>query len=260
MDIQKLKEQVIDWAKAMGRIQMAGFQKKEVHYAQKSTAIDLVTETDLACEAYIVEQIQTHYPQHNIVSEESAPTQKQSPYTWVIDPLDGTGNFSHKYPIFCTSIALLKGEEGILGVIYVPCLEELFWAAKGEGAYLNGQKLSVRPFASWETALLATGFPYDRKTTPYHNVDYFSKIIREVRGIRRSGAAAFDLACVAAGRLSGYWEFGIQPWDMAAGRILIQEAGGCVKDIQGKRPGSIVAGEEAFCDAFLKFMDLQAEK
>lgn len=252
MEIEKLKERMICWAREMGEIQKKAFQGEEIHFQIKSTEIDLVTQVDMQCEFYIQSKIKEHYPTHNILSEESAPLNQQSSYTWVIDPLDGTGNFAHKFPIFCVSIGVLKDGEGLLSVVYVPCLEECFVAERGKGAFLNGRKINVRTFEGFSSSLLATGFPYDRKTTEQNNVNYFQRLITEVRGIRRTGAAAYDLACVAAGRFTGYWELGIKPWDLAAGKLLIEEAGGVVRPLEGKREVSVVAGSAVFVDAFLE--------
>lgn len=153
---------------------------------------------------------------------------------WLIDPLDGTINYFHGYPVFALSIALQRGQENILGAIYDPLRDELFYAQRGEGATLNGHRLTVSPTRSLASALLATGFPYERATLPNNNLAEFNHLILRAQEIRRWGAATLDLAYVAAGRLDGYWEMHLNPWDWAAGALLVEEAGGTVTDLQGE--------------------------
>jgi len=255
MNYNEVLEKVVYWAKEVGEIQKKAFLEGEVSFNSKTTSIDLVTIIDIESEKYIISQIKTNFPSHNILSEESNPVENNSDYTWVIDPLDGTVNFAHKLPIFCVSIALKYKNEGVLGVIYVPCLDECFTAIKGMGAYLNGKKLCIREFEKFENSLVATGFPYNRKTEKDNNLNYFNSMLTNVRGIRRTGAAAFDLACVAAGRLTGYWELGIKPWDMEAAAVMIRESGGNVIKIPNKRDVSIVAGSNKFCIEMLKVIE-----
>jgi myo-inositol-1(or 4)-monophosphatase len=152
---------------------------------------------------------------------------------WIIDPLDGTTNYAHGYPVFCVSIALEKEGEVILGVVYDPMREEMFVAERGEGAYLNDKKLAVSPVKDISRSLLATGFPYDIRDSKENNLDYFNAMAINVQAIRRAGAAALDLAYLAAGRFDGFWELKLKPWDTAAGCLLVTEAGGVISDIAG---------------------------
>ncbi len=190
--------------------------------------IDLVTEADLAVERFIIEKIRTHYPRHAILAEESGVTEvAQAEYKWVIDPLDGTTNYAHGYPCYCVSIALEYQGALNIGVIYDPTRDELFAAEKGLGATLNGRRMRVSETESLSRALVCTGFPYnvcDRHdfTREWRNFTL------NAHGIRRDGSAALDLAYVAAGRFDGFWEDGLNAWDMAAGALLVQEAGGTV--------------------------------
>ena len=200
-------------------------QKLEVQY--KSNERDLVTQADIAAETYLINTIRETYPSHGILAEESGNL-KQSDYQWIIDPLDGTTNFAHGYPIFCVTIALAHCNQIILGVTYDPLREELFTAEKDTGAQLNGHSIHVSQQNTLSHVILATGFPYNRATNPNNNLREFCKLMPRIRGIRRSGSAALDLAYVASGRLDGYWEYNLNAWDMAAGVLLVQEAGGLI--------------------------------
>ena len=157
-----------------------------------------------------------------------------SPYRWIIDPLDGTTNYAHGYPVFCVSIALEYKGNVILGVIYQPMLDELYVVQKGRGATLNGHRLRVSEAGDVDRSLLATGFPYDIRDTEEDNIDHFVVLAKRVQAIRRAGSAAFDLACLAAGRFDGFWELKLAPWDTAAGWLMVEEAGGRVTDLYGE--------------------------
>jgi myo-inositol-1(or 4)-monophosphatase len=195
---------------------------------------NLVTEVDQACEALIVETIRNRHPGHDILAEENDYASLRSGFTWVVDPLDGTTNYAHGIPWFCVSIALeIENVIGI-GVIYHPMMEQLFTVVKGEGAFLNGERLSVSHRAPLRQGLLATGFPYDRATDPDNNFDNFFKFQMAARAVRRFGAAALDLAYVATGRLDGFWESKLHPWDVAVGALLVEEAGGVVTGYDGE--------------------------
>lgn len=196
---------------------------------------DLVTEVDRASEKLIVDHLRSCFPDHDIVAEEGEYRQKNSPFRWIIDPVDGTTNYAHGFPWFCSSIALENEGELVAGVVYNPFYDELFSAVKGGGAWLNGQRIHVSPRAPLSSALLATGFPYDCATDPANNFDNFIAFQKRARGIRRAGAAALDLACVAAGRLDGFWELKLKPWDVAAGVLLVTEAGGRVTTFDSSR-------------------------
>lgn len=194
---------------------------------------DLVTEVDKESERLIVEHLLSQFPDHDIVAEEGDYQQAGSPCRWIIDPIDGTTNYAHGFPWFCSSIALER--EGVLvaAVIYNPVYDELFTAIKGAGAYLNSNRLSVSTNHPVRNSLLGTGFPYDCATDPANNFANFIMFQKCARGIRRAGAAALDLAYVAAGRLDGFWELKLKAWDVAAGVLLVREAGGMVTTFDG---------------------------
>lgn len=199
--------------------------------------IDLVTEADLASERFIIERIQTHYPRHQILAEESgasAQSEQHSEYKWIIDPLDGTTNYAHGYPCFCVSIALehTASRQIVVGVIYDPTRDELFAAERGQGATLNGRRIRVTDTFDLNRALLCTGFPYDvRERGDFAR--HFTNFINHAQAVRRDGSAALDLAYVACGRFDGFWEEGLRPWDVAAGVLLVEEAGGRVSRYDG---------------------------
>jgi myo-inositol-1(or 4)-monophosphatase len=197
-------------------------------------AVNLVTEMDLLSERTIVSYIQLRFPDHCFLAEERAARSGDSPYQWIIDPLDGTTNYTHGFPIYCVSIALAKGGEVILGVIYDPTREELFSAEKGKGARLNGKKIHVSSTEKLSQSLLATGFPYDLRESSANNFDHFRNFALRAQAVRRAGSAALDLCYVAAGRFDGFWEMKLGPWDMAAGSLLVKEAGGQSTDFFGR--------------------------
>lgn len=197
---------------------------------------NLVTEYDYASEKAIINHIKSIYPNHKFLAEESGSTgsKNDDEVIWVIDPLDGTVNFAHSIPIFSVSIAALYRGELLCGVIYQPLLDELFYAGKGKGAFLNGRQIAVSPSDDIHTSLLVTGFPYNVDKNPYNCVDTFVKIVLKGIPIRRLGSAALDLAYVACGRFDGFWEADLHPWDLAAGVIIVEEAGGKVTKYDGK--------------------------
>ena len=194
---------------------------------------DLVTEVDRDSERLIVEHLLSRFPDHMILAEEGDYPPTGSSLRWIIDPVDGTTNYAHGFPWFCVSIALESAGELLAGVIYNPMHDELFTATKGGGAYLNGRRLSVSTRSPLRDTLLGTGFPYDCATDSDNNFTSFIAFQKAARGIRRAGAAALDLAYVAAGRLDGFWELKLKPWDVAAGVLMIREAGGTVSTFDG---------------------------
>lgn len=196
--------------------------------------VDLVTEVDRASEAMIVSLLKDEFPDHNILAEENEYEHLDSPCTWIIDPLDGTTNYAHGFPWFAISIALEIGGVVTMGVIYQPLLDEMFTAVKGHGAFLNGRHIHVSDRQPLKSSLLATGFPYDRTMDNENNIGNFTRLTMASRGVRRAGAAALDLAYVAAGRLDGFWECKLKPWDVAAGALLVEEAGGRVTNYFGE--------------------------
>jgi len=214
-------------AKAAGAILAehaeSGFQ---VDY---KTSINLVTDADRRAEDCIVQTIRAAYPSHRILAEERGyDGGMDSPYQWIVDPLDGTTNFAHGFPFYSVSIGLEYADECILGVVLDPVRQELFTAEAGQGAYLNGTRLRVSNVDTLDKALLVTGFAYNIRETTDNNLDHFSYISLRAQGVRRTGSAALDLCYVAAGRFDGYWEVTLSPWDMAAGIVLLREAGGTV--------------------------------
>lgn len=198
-------------------------------------AIDLVTEADVAAEKVILAALRDAFPADAILAEESANQYQGAPKgrAWVVDPLDGTTNFAHHFPWFAVSIAAVVGETSRVGVIYAPMLDELFCAAQGAGAWCNGKRLAVSSAATLQESLLATGFPYAIREKSNEVLGAVAALLPEAQGLRRAGAAAMDLAYVAAGRLDGFWEINLKPWDTAAGILLLAEAGGTVSTYDG---------------------------
>lgn len=195
--------------------------------------VNIVTSVDKAAERAIRRAIAKAFPDHGFLMEESGERPSPSPYRWVVDPLDGTVNFAHGMPISCVSIGLEHRGRVILGGVLDPYRNELFTAAAGRGAHLNGRRIRVSTTGKLIDALLVTGFPYDRYKRAAFYLSFVEKFMKRTQGLRRLGAAALDLAYVAAGRFDGYWEFNLQPWDAAAGHLLVQEAGGRVTNFRG---------------------------
>ncbi len=225
----------IETARDAGRILLEKFGRIET--VTKKGDINLVTEADLASEALIVERIKSHFPRHAILAEEAGNavvTGKEGGHKWIIDPLDGTTNYAHGYPCFCVTIALEHQGEIVLGVTYDPTRDELFTAEKGRGAALNGKPIRVSGTDELGNALLVTGFPYDIKHREKF-ARHLTEFLLTSRGVRRDGSAAIDLAYVACGRFDGFWEEGLNPWDVAAGKLLIEEAGGIVSYYDGSK-------------------------
>jgi myo-inositol-1(or 4)-monophosphatase len=191
--------------------------------------VDLVTQADRRSEQAIVARLSKYFPNHAIDAEEGFGKDHDAEFRWHVDPLDGTTNFAHGYPCFCVSIALARRDEVLVGVVYNPIYDELFAAARGVGATLNGNKIAVSKVSTLSTSLLCTGFPvHKRRASP--NIHYYYDFTLRSHGVRRDGSAALDLASVAAGRFDGFWEFGLKRWDTAAGVILVEEAGGKITD------------------------------
>ena len=219
-------------AKAAGKIlsRMLG----NTHHIMKKGEIDLVTEADLAAEKIILEIVSNKFPKDNILAEEAGRRDEASNRTWLIDPLDGTTNFAHRFPFFAVSIALEIEKEIVMGVVYNPYMNEFFEAAKGNGAYLNGELLRVSATFSLQESLLATGFPYDVHERSEGVLKLLEKMIVRAQGIRRLGSAALDLCYVAAGRLDGFWEESLKPWDTGAGDVIVRQAGGRLTNFGGE--------------------------
>jgi myo-inositol-1(or 4)-monophosphatase len=223
----------IQMARDAGRILLER-QGRGLQISRKGD-IDLVTESDLAAEKLIVERIRSYYPRHDILAEESGASAGtagdggKSEWKWIIDPLDGTTNYAHGYPCFCVSIALERAGKLEIGVVYNPSLDEMFAAERGQGATLNDRTIRVSEIEDLNSAMLCTGFPYNVRERPDF-ARQFANFMMRAQAVRRDGSAALDLAYVACGRFDGFWEDGLNPWDTAAGVLLIEEAGGLVTD------------------------------
>lgn len=205
-----------------------------VRHIQHKGAIDLVTEFDKRSEEVILAAIQREFPEHAILAEESGRNKTISEYQWVVDPLDGTTNFANGIPIFSVTISLFKNDSPILGVTYDPLREEMFSTESGQGATLNDRPIHVSGRTNLADAVISTGFPYDLRTNPRNNLEQFVQFQLRTRAVRHLASAALDCAWTAMGRLDGYWEFGVQPWDVGAGALLVREAGGRVTSTDGE--------------------------
>ncbi|HEU5234964.1 MAG TPA: inositol monophosphatase family protein [Terriglobales bacterium] len=196
--------------------------------------VDVVTEADRASEKLIVESLRAAFPSHGIVGEEGSRSQSSSDCLWYVDPLDGTTNFAHGFPVFCVSLGLARNNEVIAGVVYDPTRNELFAAERGSGATLNGEAIRVSKARTLGESLLGTGFP-SKKRHLNPNIHFYHQLTLKSHGLRRAGSAALDLACVASGRYDGYWEFNLNAWDTSAGALLVEEAGGKLTHVDGTR-------------------------
>lgn len=236
MDRQQILATAVAIAREAGAL-LRDAQGDALQIGRKSTAIDLVTQYDTAAEALIAARLNAHFPDHSLFGEEGAESGSGSGYVWHIDPIDGTVNFAHGFPVFCVSLALYDDNAPVLGVIYDPTRDECFTAVHGAGAWLTRGDRQVRLAVSRTTqlidSLLATGFPYDRHTSPLNNLDQFGAFLKRAQGMRRAGSAALDMAYVAAGRLDGFWEFKLGRHDVAAAMLLVTEAGGRVTLMDG---------------------------
>ena len=231
-DLHNIKEVARDAALKAGKLLNDRLgEKLEICFKGE---IDLVTEMDLAAEKLIVGTIHTAYPDAEILTEEEGLLGVHSGSRWIVDPLDGTTNYAHGYPVFCVSIAYESNGEVIYGVIYDPTRDELFSAERGLGATLNGESIQISDTSELDKSLLCTGFPYDIRHDPLNNIDCFAKMALSAQAIRRDGSAALNLCYLAMGRFDGFWELKLKPWDMAAGALIVKEAGG---EISCVRPG-----------------------
>jgi myo-inositol-1(or 4)-monophosphatase len=210
---------------------LTGYFERRVRFELKGE-FDLVTEADRASERLIVERLGAQFPTHSIVAEEGSGHEGTSEYRWYVDPLDGTTNFAHGYPVYNVTLACEKAGELIAGVIFDPNRQEMFSAERGAGAFLNGERIRVSDAQRIAESLVATGFP-SRKRHQNVNVHFFYQLAMLSHGVRRAGSAAIDLAYVACGRYDAFWEFGLNPWDIAAGVLLVREAGGQCSDMKG---------------------------
>jgi myo-inositol-1(or 4)-monophosphatase len=237
-------ETAVEIAREAGAL-LANYFERRVAFEVKGE-FDLVTEADRASEKLIVEKLQTYFPSHAIVAEEGSAFAGSSEYRWYVDPLDGTTNFAHSFPMFNVTLGLERAGEVIAGVIYDPVRQEMFTAEKGSGAYLNHRRVRVSAIRRLAESLASTGFP-SRKRSHNVNIHFYYQLAMASHGVRRTGSAALDLAYVSCGRLDFFWEFGLKPWDEAAGTLLVQEAGGTVSDMDGK-PHSITRSDNLLAD------------
>lgn len=250
----------VQLAKAAGGIQLAYFRGDRLSIETKSNVYDVVTRADRESEELIAGMIAERYPDHAILGEEGGCRgNAASDWRWVVDPLDGTTNYSQGLPVFTVSIALQHRGETVVGVVYAPYLDELYTATLGGGARAGRMEGAQHPIRVSEKrvlgeAVLATGFPYDKVTNPDNNADNLARILPRTRGIRRYGSAAYDLCCVAAGFLDGYWELALHVWDVCAGELIVREAGGAVRSLREDRGVSIVAGNETLIGEMLQYV------
>ena len=245
-------------ARAGGKIllrRMAGLRRSQFRRKGK---YDWVTDVDRESERAILGILRKAFPGHSLKAEESAPTEAARSRQWLIDPLDGTVNYMHRFPMFCVSIGFMDRGRLEVGVVYDPVREELFTARRGKGAFLNGRRIRVTSTAAFEGSMLATGFPFRAKDKMDLYLGSFRKIFLKTGSIRRAGSAALDLAYIACGRMDGFWEMALQPWDMAAGALLIQEAGGRVTDFFGENKylerGHVLAGNRPIHRRMLRLL------
>jgi myo-inositol-1(or 4)-monophosphatase len=223
-------ETAVEIAREAGAL-LANFFERRIPFELKGES-DLVTEADRASERLVVERLRSHFPSHSIVGEEGGGHESSSEYRWFVDPLDGTTNFAHSFPVFNVTLGLERAGEAIAGVVYDPIRQEMFTAERGSGAYLNNRRIKVSGVKQVADSLASTGFP-SRKRHHNVNIHFYYQMAMASHGVRRTGSAAIDLAYVACGRLDFFWEFGLKPWDMAAGTLLVREAGGRTSDMRG---------------------------
>jgi len=237
-------ETAVDIAREAGSL-LANYFERRVAFELKGD-FDLVTEADRASERLVIERLRSHFPQHSILAEEGGGHESPSEYRWYVDPLDGTTNFAHSFPMFNVTLGLERAGEMIAGVIYDPMRREMFSAEQGAGAFLNNHRIRISGCKRLEDSLASTGFP-SRKRHQNVNIHFYHQMAMASHGVRRTGSAAIDLAYVACGRLDAFWEFGLKPWDMAAGTLIVREAGGAVSDMKGV-PHNVNTSEHLLAD------------
>ncbi len=241
-ELEIFLERAETWAREAGEIQLSHFRRGGLGIQTKANDYDVVTIADKESEAAILGHIRSEFPDHAILAEESgASDSPMSRWRWVVDPLDGTTNYSQGLPLFSVSIALEHDGEAVVGVVHAPRLGETFTAIRGGGARLNGETIHCSDKTSLRRAVLSTGMPVDRAENPDNNLDNISRVVNEIRGLRRLGSAAIDLCYVGAGFLDGYWELALHRWDVAAGRLIAAEAGADIVDLRPDRRYSVMA-------------------
>ena len=248
-------ESAREMAQAAGVVLRSFFRRRDLNIEDKGSAFDIVTEADKGSERIIIDYIHSHYPEHAILSEESGDDHRTALFQWVIDPLDGTVNYSAGIATYCISIGLRERGETRMGYVYAPTLNEEFWAVRGKGAYGPYGRLRVKATTELQRAVVSTGFPYDKATNDDNNLGSVSRVMPRVRGIRRLGSAAMDLSYVAAGWLDGYWELNLKEWDACAGELIALEAGAFVKRYREDHGICILAACPGIAPALLKMVE-----
>lgn len=248
LDLNRALSLAQGWAREAGEIHLSYFRGNRLDIQTKSSVYDVVTRADKESEACLIARIGECFPDHAILGEETGEHAGDGEYRWVVDPLDGTNNFSQGLPIFTVSIGLQHQGKTVLGVVYAPYFGEMFTAIRGQGAYLGDRRLHVSEKSDLAHSVMGTGFPYDKGTNPDNNIPNLAAILPFLRGIRRMGTAAYDLCCTAAGWLDGYWELDLKLWDICAGALMVEEAGGIVVSLRENRGVSIVAGNAVLVD------------
>jgi myo-inositol-1(or 4)-monophosphatase len=257
-EARTVRDLAVRLAREAGALQRSRYET-DLQVSSKSAPIDLVTEVDRACEEQIVAALRRERPTDDVLGEEGgAHASTGAAWRWVVDPLDGTVNYAHGYPCFCVSIGVEHRGERWVGAIYDPLRDELFEAVRGGGARRNGRPIQVSAATRLGRALLATGFAYDVHESPVDNLDLLARAVKQAGGVRRDGSAALDLCYVACGRFDGYWELKLHAWDVAAGILIVEEAGGRVSDLAGGAPPAsgreIVASNGRIHDALLQLL------
>ena len=258
IDLDEILTHSVEGAHIAGKILTNNFGRLRAEEVQNKSKFDFVTAVDKAAEKAIVDYLQQFYPQHAIHAEESGKNAKSSDFKWLIDPLDGTKNYIHSFPVYSVSIGLRYRNRIVAGVVYVPDQDELFTALIGRGAFLNGKPIHVSATTQMASCMIATGFPHATKQCIDMYLSCFKNLFLEVSAIRRPGSAAIDLAYTACGRFDGFWEFKLNPWDIGAGILLVQEAGGKVTDpLGGSRffdTGDLVAGTPVIHERMIQIL------
>ncbi len=248
-ELDSIMLDAMTWTREAGAVLMSYFRKPGLETHTKLNEADIVTAADKASEALLLSHIREYYPSHSVLSEESGESSAPGKWRWVIDPLDGTTNFRSGLPAFCVSVGIEYEGEGVAGIIYAPYLNELFHACKGGGAFLNGEPVHCSSNTHLDRAVVSTGFPVDRATNHDDNTDNLLRVLPKVRGLRRLGTAALELAYVGAGFLDGHWELALHKWDVAAGLVIATEGGAISKSIRSGRGESVLTAAPGVFDA-----------
>jgi myo-inositol-1(or 4)-monophosphatase len=248
---------VVDLMRAVGSYQKEAFKRRDFDIHTKSSAVDLVTEIDIGSDQKLTAGIREMFPEDGILSEEQGGYAGSSAYEWIIDPLDGTTNFSIGHPIFAISVARWLGDQPVFGAVYLPMLDVLYTAELGKGAYEGDRKLMASSQTELSSSVLGTGFPYDRATAVNHNGENIKRLVPRVKGLRRLGAAAYDLCLVAAGVYDAFWELRLAKWDLAAGQLMIEEAGGVFTASCEAGKYNVIAGSKPLCDQLAALVSMR---